>query len=47
MFGLTPDQQGFLIKISFTLSGFVLGYAIYWCTEHEYLLYKHARLFYL
>lgn len=47
MFGLTPDQQGFLIKISFALSVLVMTYAYYWCAEHEHLLYKYARLFYL
>ncbi len=47
MIGLTPDQQGYLIKIGFTLSVLVLTYAYYWCAQHEHLLYKYARLFYL
>lgn len=44
MFGLTPDQQAFLIKISFTLSVLVLTYAIYWCAKHEHLLYKYTHI---
>ncbi len=47
LFGLTPDQQAFLIKISLTLSVLVLTYITYWCAKHEHLLYKYPLLFYL
>jgi hypothetical protein len=44
MFGLTPDQQAFLIKIISTSVVLVALYAFVWCTSHEHLLYKYAHI---
>lgn len=42
--GLTPDQQGFLIKLGFALGTVFATYTIYWLVEHEHLLYKYTHI---